>query len=171
MNATRIQQAFYHHSFQRYELLAPNVFMSWDNEMDLVGIRRSGYIDEIEIKLSISDFKADFKKISVVEGAKKEVGRNYFHNEQVEIFKHDALQHGLIQQNYFSFLLPETIASKCNIPEYAGLYVFYTDNAGVERIKEEKKAPLLHKRKINEAAKYDVGRKMTYRYWQKFLKA
>ena len=170
MNVLDIQQAFFSWSFQRYELLAPNVFMSWPNEMDLLGIRRSGYIDEIEIKTSKSDFKADFKKITIVRGAKKEAGRHNFHNEHVEIFKHDALEHSLVHQNYFSFLLPENILNECDIPEYAGLYVVYVDNAGLIKIREEKKAPLLHKRKITDSKKYDIGRKMAYRYWQKSLK-
>jgi hypothetical protein len=57
-----IQRAFYYKTYQRYEMVAPNIYIDQNNEMDLMGLRRSGYIDEIEIKLSKSDFQADFKK-------------------------------------------------------------------------------------------------------------
>jgi hypothetical protein len=61
--------------------------------------------------------------------------------------------------------MSEELAEKCDIPEYAGLYIYNT-NAGDIRIREVKVAPLLHKRKITEKMKYQIGRKMAYRYWQ-----
>jgi len=165
-NSMEMQKAFYNHTYQRYDIVAPNIFLTWSNEMDLLGFRRSGYIDEIEIKISTSDFKADFKKSCRVKGVIKEnswgVGS---YQEYIEIFKHDALEHGLIAPNYFSFLIPEELIDKCIIPEYAGLYVFRIDNAGIGRVREERRAPLLHKRKISDQKRYEIGRKMAFRYW------
>jgi len=133
----------------------PNIFMDWCNEMDLMGLRRSGYIDEIEIKLSRSDFLADFKKTVRLDGC----------NE----LKHELLPLGQAKSNYFAFLMPEELAEKCEIPEYAGLYTCRVDKVGNVRVSEARTAPLLHKRKITENMKYQIGKKMAYRYWHAAL--
>jgi len=167
MKIKDMQNAFYRHTVQRYEMLAPNIYLDWRfNEMDLLGLRKSGYIDEIEIKLTKSDFKADFKKTVKVDGEMKSLfpcGVKY--PEIINKPKHDALQEGLNHCNYFSFLIPEELVDKCVIPEYSGLYVYKVDNTGIGRVSEIKKAPLLHKRKISDHFKYCIGRKMAYRYW------
>ena len=152
---------------QRYEIVAPNIYLDWNfNEMDIMGLRRSGYIDEVEIKLSKSDFGADFKKKVMVMGDEKFSSRGGDYHKYSEILKHDALQKGLPPCNYFSFLMPKSLADKCEIPHYTGLYVYHDTECGRGRIVEIKKAPLLHKRKIDDVKKYEVGRKMAYRYWK-----
>ena len=85
---------------QRSSLIVPNV--SWGMlpyEADLIGISKSGQVTEVEIKRSLSDLKADFKKRhrhdyecvtyffycvpeSLVEKAKKAI----FENEQSRVF-------------------------------------------------------------------------------------
>ncbi len=150
-----IQYQFYRHWLTRYELLAPNIYLDFWSEMDLLGVRKSGYVDEIEIKVSASDFKADFKKtINIFEDE-----RRYRYKE---IPKHEALPSGLVKCNYFSFLLPEEIADKCEIPDYAGLFVIRNNY-----VREVKRAPLLHKTKISPREKYNIGRKMAYRFWKR----
>lgn len=153
-----MQNAFYKHTFQRYEMLAPNVYLDGStHEMDLMGIRRrSNYVDEVEIKISRSDYLKDFKKtVYIQEGS-----------EYVDKSKHELLESGLINCNYFSFLLPKELADKFDdIPEYSGLYVYHTRKSGKGYISEVKSAPLLHKRKIEEDTKYKIGRKLAYRYW------
>jgi hypothetical protein len=64
MSELQLQLKF-HTLFQdKYILVGHNTFPTWSHpEMDLFGLRKSGYLDEIEIKLSVSDFKNDFKKI------------------------------------------------------------------------------------------------------------
>lgn len=53
-----LQRVFYKHYFMNYDLIAKNTYIGWQyNEMDLLGIRRSGYIDEIEIKGVIPEGK------------------------------------------------------------------------------------------------------------------
>jgi hypothetical protein len=167
MKIKNIQQAFYNRTFQRYEIVAPNIYLDWQfNEMDLMALRRSGYIDEIEIKLSRSDYLADFKKTVDVKSAYRcLIDNRYSHEGHYKKFKHEALQEGMPNCNYFSFLMPDELAEKCDIPEYAGLYTCKVDNAGHIRVREVKPAPLLHKRKITEKMKYQIGRKMAYRYW------
>ena len=138
----------------RYEMLAPNVHIG-ANEMDLFGLRKSGFIDEIEIKLSRPDFLADFKKTSHTKDPNGEYSWSW-----IERLKHECLAEGLGKCNYFSFFMPEELANKCDIPEYAGLYTF-----NGSWIKEVKKAPRLHSRKISPELKYKIARKMAYRYW------
>ena len=161
-----MQKAFYQHTFQRYELTAPNVYPDWEfNEMDIFALRRSGYIDEIEIKRSKADFLADFKKTIKVKGKKIHRG-SYSYDEYIDILKHDAFEYGIPHCNYFSFLIPEDLVDKCDIPEYAGLYVYKVNRHGEGRVTEIKTAKLLHKRKISNDMKYAIARKMAYRYWK-----
>jgi hypothetical protein len=127
--------------------------------MDLIGIRKSGFADEIEIKTSVADFKADFKK-SLPGRYCQET------HKKLNILKHEELKSGNLDCNYFSFLVPVEIADKCEIPDYAGLYVYYGERFG-PTISEIKKAPILHRRKIDDNKKYQIGRKMAYRFWQK----
>lgn len=162
-----MQLAFYKATYQRYEILAPNIYLDWQfNEMDLLGVRRSGFVDEIEIKLSKSDFLADFRKtVKVKSGVKEIVPRGYAHTTYEDRSKHQAIQDGLGHCNYFSFLLPESLAGQCEIPPYAGLYIYRIDRAGVGRIQEVRAAKRLHTRKLSIQLRYEIGRKMAYRYW------
>lgn len=146
----------------RYELLAPNVFPDWYfKEMDLMGIRHSGYVDEIEIKLSRSDFLADFKKTVNIRCERYFDEMRQCNMDWKVKAKHKALAEGLNHCNYFSFLMPSELAEKCEIPEYAGLYTF-----DGQFLKEVKKPPKLHRRKISESMKYNIARKLAYRFWE-----
>ncbi|MCK5020813.1 MAG: hypothetical protein KAS32_27575 [Candidatus Peribacteraceae bacterium] len=155
MNAKNLQKAFYARWSPRYELVAPNIYLDYlRGEMDILGIRPSGYVDEIEIKISVSDFRADFRKtIKVVD----ETGARYSKK-----LKHEALREGLTHCNYFSFLLPEELIDKCEgeIPECYGIYTYKNGD-----VVEKRKASLLHRNKISEKHKYNIGRKMAYRFW------
>ena len=163
--ANTLEKAFYLSTYERYELIAPNIYLDWGySELDLMGLRRSGFIDEIEIKVTKSDFNADFKKSLKIQDSLIQQGK-YSHYSRRVVPKHECLPKGLAVCNYFSFLLPEDLAEKVEIPVYAGLYTFYVDNAGIGRVREVKKAPLLHRRKLPLEKKYEIGRKMAYRYW------
>ena len=64
-------------------MVIPNVswgFFSW-GEADLIAITKSGYLTEGEVKLSITDFKADRKKKKFNSGHKdwtKDIRRHYY---------------------------------------------------------------------------------------------
>jgi len=108
-------------------------------ESDFFCQSRSGYLIEVEVKVSVSDFNADFKKekhkyLSGQDNSKKFI------------------------PNKFYYAVPEEISSKIQVPEYAGLIVisnFKTDFV--------KKAPLIHKNKI------DVRPKMCEKFYHKWL--
>ena len=113
LTEAEMQMSFYRHYCQRYELMATNLYLGWcGGEMDIFGMRKSGFVDEIEIKLSVSDFKADFKKTITV----REDHEAYFPGgctwSPAWKSKHEALKDGEHSCNYFSFFLPVDLVDK-----------------------------------------------------------
>lgn len=92
-------------------------------ESDILFLTNSGYWYEIEVKISKSDFKADFKH-------KKSK------HELVLLSKENTNK-----PNYFYYAVPKDLIPLEDIPEYAGL--IYVDENGSHEI--IKKAPILHK--------------------------
>ncbi len=120
------------------------------SECDVISISKSNYIYEHEVKISRSDFKADFKKgkhklmterKSIIERLIKE------NNEMVK-------DTWYFTPNYFYFVVPKNLISIEEIPEYAGL-MYILDDFNFEIIK---KAPLIHK----EKATYNFIRKLSH---------
>lgn len=142
-----LQLAFYRMTFGRYEIAMPNVH-TLHNEMDFIGVRKSGFVDEVEIKLTKSDFLADFKKTRGYGGS-----------------KHNAIKNGKAFCNYFSYLLPDYLINECKIPSYAGLYIFDNWNGHRGFVREIKKPPRLHGGKISPEKKYEIAKKAAFRYW------
>jgi len=100
--------------------LISNVYF-FKNETDFLVIRKSGLMIGCEIKCSLSDFKADFKKS-----------------------RHQGLLDGSEDlENYFYYVCPENLIPLELIPNYAGL--LYVTESGW--IREIKKAPKLHSKK------------------------
>jgi len=93
-------------------------------ESDLLVITKSGYVWEIEVKVSKSDYKADFKKrISTLR------------------YKHDLMKKGIQGANRFYFAAPAGLIKPEELPPYCGLIeapFFHT----------VKKAPILHKKNV-----------------------
>lgn len=106
-------------------------------ESDVFILKNNGYIIEIEIKISVSDFKADSKKT----------------------IKHETLVNGIYKPNKFFYCIPESLVDKIDIPDYAGLIVV-SPNKGILTIKE---APFLHKTKLDVDSK--IAQKM-YNRWR-----
>jgi hypothetical protein len=92
---------------------------SW--ESDYIAQTHSKYWYEVEVKISRSDFKNDFKKID----------------------KHERLKSGSFCPNYFSYAVPEGLINIEEIPEYAGL--IYVNKEYLNIIKP---APKIHTRKL-----------------------
>ena len=164
-------KAFFWEFAQRYRFLAPNLHVRAGYEMDIMGIRKSGLVDEIEIKLSRSDFLADFKKTATFTNPDYDRSVRYDHPDNAgrdfhtTCLKHDAIAKGKCITNYFSFLLPADLAEQCesDIPDHAGLYVFGSD-LWFGKVKTVKKAPRLHTDKIPAAAEKRYMEKICWRY-------
>ena len=104
---------------------------SW--ESDYLSLTNSGYFYEGEVKISKSDFKADFKKEK-----KHLILESNFNKTQTD---------NNLCPHYFFYAVPEGLIDVSEVPEYAGLiymidvYPYY---------KWVKKSPLLHKEKYND---------------------
>jgi hypothetical protein len=98
-------------------------------ECDVISISKSDFIYEYEVKISRSDFKADFKKPK--------------HNLITE--KKFMIETFYKVPNYFYFVVPENLVTIEEVPEYAGL-MYLTENGDFNVIK---KAPIIHKTKAS----------------------
>jgi len=170
MNAAEMTLAFHYFSIQRYQVLVPNVFVD-RHEWDLAGVRKSGFVDEIEIKVSRADFLADFKKVSSKRVPLPVVGdppRHWHCWRYIDWPKHDMTSRGERKCNYFWYLMPDALADKCepDIPDHAGLAVARLDRYEQLVIEERKKAPRLHKEKHGDHKfTANLMRLATVRYW------
>jgi len=128
---------------KRKNIIIPNCFIEWgtatDHECDILIIKPSGYAIEVEIKMSVSDFKADMKK------------------------KHSHINEKLRQLYY---AMPENVFDACkhDIPDYAGVLILYNyDN--FERVKELKYAPKKEARKLTIEEQNKLMRTGIMKYW------
>lgn len=133
----KLQKRFYlTHPYQTL-----NFYRCGYNESDVFMIHKSNMlVTEFEVKISINDFKADFKKT----------------------FKHWKMQNPLSGEHsycpsYFYYSCPKNLINISLIPNYAGL--IYVDEFG--EIEIIKKAPLLHKNKITQKALLGVLENLT----------
>lgn len=115
--------------------IVPNM-RTWMFEMDLFFVRPSGYSEEIEVKVTLADFRADKKK-------------RYKHDLYKKAFQGEEFAQKKILPNRFSYGVPECLGITVeDVPEYAGLYLVIgerpSDNGGVIR---KKWPPFLHKKK------------------------
>lgn len=125
-------------------------------ECDLWRWTKGDATEEYEIKLSLGDFKADFKK------AKR--GRITFKPEGgwVETpgtMKHEQLATSNIGPNRFYYVMPYELAAKIDLPPYAGLWVVKD-----RYLYKDKKAPNRHEGKCN-IPPIRLLQTMYHRYW------
>ncbi len=145
---------------RRYELMVPNVFILPDSEADLFAIRRSGFCDEFEVKISRPDFLNDRKKRVRIEseGRVSEGGYPAYEN----VFKHQALLEGNLPVNYFWYAVREGVAEFDEVPEFAGLIIVGNDR----QLYVVQYPRRLHHRKMSIEARYKVARKSAYKFWK-----
>jgi hypothetical protein len=64
MNALQVEIAVANLYNYRANIIVPNVSWGWllRHEADIIVVNKNNYVTEVEIKVSISDLKADFKK-------------------------------------------------------------------------------------------------------------
>jgi hypothetical protein len=125
---------------RRY-FVVPNVYwgIGLSHEADLLAISSSKYAHEIEIKVSVSDMKADLRK----------------HKHSVQSFKIRALW----------YAMPVSIYDKVKetIPEKAGI-ITIDDNTRMSEVIRKPKINTSAK-KISDRDYLKLGHLMTMRYW------
>lgn len=168
MSSQQIQQAL-EARFGNDKYLVPNCyFFSW--ESDFLVVKQSGYIYEIEIKISRSDFFADFNKVfkhrALVTGIEtSKTGVPYSdidtHKAHVDLTSEAfyLTEHKRLRPNKFFYACPQGLLRSEEIPNYAGL-MYLSDLGTMDIIKP---APWLHRDKI------EVEKRLCnkfYRYWK-----
>lgn len=157
----------------RYEICMANVYLSFDVESDIVGVRKSGFIDEIEVKVTRADYLADFNKVCRGQLEKHKewksspragfVGPRRAGPLYTYYKKHDLIAKGEYWANYFYFMVPEEMAD-ISVPDHAGLLVGKKLSANRVILREAKKAPRLHGRRISAHNKMQLAMKGYQRY-------
>jgi len=133
-------------------------------ESDFLYVTESGYMSEIEIKVTRSDFRADFKKQRTVYDRVTTLKNT--------VVKHVILPQGLTGLKQFSFAVPKGLITKDEVPEYAGLcYVIKTPRAGHISLRWIKQPPSLpHPRVISKKEIRHINRSITCRWVDFWLK-
>lgn len=175
MSAAEISRAWHAQYGRLYERVIDNAYIVDNSEMDLCAIRTSGYVDEVEIKTTKSDFMADFKKTIVVF---YKTPRRYVSQRGYEkkVVKHEFVGTRFYPANRFSFLVDHSIAdfAESNLPDGYGLYVYKNDDEDDREptpymqftplITERVKPKILHKHKTENTRRIIVET-LAARYW------
>ena len=138
-----IELAIAKHYDTRHHIIVPNCYINFgtsaDHECDLLIIKKSGYAEEVEIKMSKNDLKADFKK------------------------KHGHIDERL-QHLYYA--MPVELYEQCKelIPEYAGVFTItkYEDRGFLRCVKS---APKKQCRKLTTEEQLKIARLGVMRIW------
>lgn len=157
-NKTRLSTA--------YQVAIPNCFTQHDNEADLFLIRKSGFCDEVEVKITRSDFLNDKKKrvthrgIEEHEWTWRKDGLKFCPNTKP---KRDALLDGDLQCNYFWYALKNGIAKIEEVPEFAGVIIVHDDGC----ISVARQPKRLKSTKLDFEQRFKYARLLHYRFWGK----
>jgi hypothetical protein len=132
-----IYKSLFNYFSDGYEYQMQNVFIfHYDWESDFFCLNREGYSFEFEVKVSRSDFKADFKK-------KKHKMFTDRMAPKDSLFNNSDPKRQLLP-NRFYFVCPPDMIDVNEIPSYAGL--IYSEDGHCTIIK---RAPFIHRVKSN----------------------
>jgi hypothetical protein len=136
-----------------HKLIAPNIYLHY-SEADLITVQTSGYVNEIEIKITKADFKGDFKK-------RKHKYMTESHNGYMRKVNFDL-------PNYFWFAFPQSLMSKIDfdIPDYYGLITI--EDLGLDCYLPciYRRAKMMHKKKVTNKQIRQIARSMMFKMWR-----
>ena len=157
----RIQEVLYRELSKRgHEPIIPNIEML-SGEADLVSITKAGFVNEFEIKISRSDFKADRKK-----QAKHMRYADVLTGDSTGVFQH---AHRLSAPTQFWYAVPAGLVNEGEVPPHAGL-MYVGMNDGFWRLRTVRRAPRLHSERVPEHDMRAIARSFMFRYWSQRLK-
>lgn len=143
-------------------LCSSNVRNAFNHEMDFVYLTKNMMSYEFEIKTSVSDFKADFKKTRKHRDLIKRADSDYKSDVETKRKRSGT-------PNYFYYIVPDYLRDKIEklIPDYAGFAIYITkDNyQRSRRIKIIKKASLLHNIKTTESQYKNIAKGLCFRFF------
>lgn len=133
-----IQLSLMAHHIGKGLIMIPNYKTISGSELDLLTVTQKGEAREYEIKLSRSDFFADFKKKT----------KHHYYKRS-----HEEKRSFFCAPNHFYYVCPEGLLKKDEMPKYAGL--IYVGESCIQstfqggfmghKIKIVKRSPKLHK--------------------------
>ena len=145
LSEQHIQYALYQELLRRgHKIIVPNVswsYFSW--EADLISITKANYLNEFEIKISLSDFQKDFLK------SKHRVLKNPLGRYRIP--------------NYFWYVAPIKAIPLC-IPDYAGLIEVVQQDYRII-LNQIKKPKQLHTKSMLERDVMTILRTIMFKYW------
>lgn len=159
-NERMVQDAVYIHcAIKSYWLVVPNsCVFGW--EADVVGVLRSGFISEFEVKVSRADFKAEARKAH----------RGLLTNPMQKTFFGER-RHP--RPNYFYYTVPSGLIQPDEVPDHAGLlYVEKEVRSSAlyyGTVKIAKPARRLHSEKLADSQREQLMRAVNERYWRQRL--
>lgn len=165
LTESRIQDALARDLRSSAAVVAPNYTPADWWECDVFAITKAGYFTEYEVKLSVSDFRADAGKCRehVVWGDGADMNKW----ERVREAKHDRLAaRDPKGPSRFWYVVPEGLIPEADVPEWAGLMYARMAQDKWVRFTVVRQAPRLHRQKVDtESVARNVWRCLYYRYW------
>lgn len=167
MTERNIQRALYLDRNKGAQLVCTNYTpLDWW-EADVFLVTKRGYAVEFEIKLSVTDFKADAQK-------ERQFYENREHPDHSERWrptarkKHDLLAAGDRRApSRFYYVFPKTLNfSPDLIPPWAGMLTVDSHPSGYYRVHEVKRAPQIHRTPADPKIVRHCQSVFYYRYWR-----
>ena len=152
-----LQAALFYRWGMAREFSMPN-YTYYCNESDFLTVTKNGYVDEYEIKISRSDYRADQKK-----------ERWELYKTRPHILREKALNYAMYHYtpvyfrkypNRFWYVTPKGLIAPDELPDYAGLIT--RNEQGILNI--ERQAPKLHANKAPPELVIDMRAKAANRY-------
>lgn len=139
------QQIFF--KYGRPATAAHNMYL-YPFESDVIILSKAGYITVYEIKLTRSDYFADFKKRKYISAIGATRTREYFLKSG----------HG---PNRFYYVYPQGMIKPEEVPDYAG--IIQVGESGINDI--YRKAPRLHAKKAKPVLRDKILKAMYWKAW------
>jgi hypothetical protein len=168
LSERNIQVSLYWELQSSCAIIMPNFTPTNWWECDLFAVTKAGYMREYEIKLTVSDFKADARKAAkrlehqptMKDGLWQRAAYKQEH-------KHGLLSSGDVRgPSQFWYVVSKGLVSAEDVPSWAGLIEAEVHEGWYRpHLVEVKKAPRLHKAKINDGECARATTNGHLRYW------
>jgi hypothetical protein len=164
MTARDIQRSVIVQLYRRTFCMPNYTPKSWW-ECDIFQVTQAGFFYEYEIKLTLSDFKADAKKErAVIVDTTPDKWRVEKHNKHQRLGQPEG-------PVCFYYVAPAGLLNASLIPEWAGQIVVSPNAYGrYHHFHIEKKAPRLHSQKVDPVVKKHAESVAYWRFLNMFLK-
>lgn len=140
-----IQAEFWRNKRSGSKVIVPNRHVPGWFEADILSVSKARYWSEWEIKLSIADFNADFNKRAK-------------HRRLADMERPDG-------PKFFTYIMPEELAERVNVPEYAGLIAVSSNTGRWLNFRTIKNAPPRKSKKVTDKALSNHYQSLACRWW------